>query len=111
MMKSLICLSLILLPLSLIFVVEGFHGKSVPIKDVSAPNVIEVAKYAIDEHNSETNDNLMFVEIVEGKREVLSAIIYDLIIAVKNEGGATKNYKAVVMESGRDKILYSFNEV
>ncbi|KAJ0236710.1 Cysteine proteinase inhibitor 4 [Hirschfeldia incana] len=108
-MKSLICLSLILLPL--ISVVEGFHGKSVPIKDVSVPNVIEVAKYAIDEHNSESNDNLVFVKIVEGKRQVISAIIYDLIIAAMNDGGATKNYKAVVMESGRDKILYSFNEV
>ncbi|KAG2239076.1 hypothetical protein Bca52824_089936 [Brassica carinata] len=110
-MKSLICLSLILLPLIFISVVEGFHGKSVPIKDVSARNIEEVAKYAINEHNSESNDNLVFVKVIEGKRQVLSAIIYDLIIAAKNNGGATKNYKAVVMESERDKILYSFNEV
>ncbi|KAF8093897.1 hypothetical protein N665_0375s0014 [Sinapis alba] len=111
MMKSLICLSLILLPL--ISVVEGFpgHGHGVLIKDVSAPNVKEVAKYAIDEHNSESNENLVFVEIIEGKRQLLSAIIYDLIIAAKNNGGATKHYEAVVMESGRDKILYSFNAV
>ncbi|CAN7110255.1 hypothetical protein BRARA_A01895 [Brassica rapa] len=112
MMKSLICFSLILLPL--IFVVEAFpgDGELVSIKDVSARNIREVAKYAIDEHNSESDDNLVFVKIIEGKWQVRSAIlIYDLTIAAKNEGGATKNYKTVVMESGRDKILYSFNEV
>ncbi|KAF3601429.1 hypothetical protein F2Q69_00034430 [Brassica cretica] len=80
--------------------------------DVSARNIREVAKYAIDEHNSESDDNLVFVKIIEGKWQVRSAIlIYDLTIAAKNEGGATKNYKTVVMESGRDKILYSFNEL
>ena len=111
-MKSLICFSLI--HLSLISVVEAFpgDGELVSIKDVSARNIREVAKYAIDEHNSESDDNLVFVKIIEGKWQVRSAIlIYDLTIAAKNEGGATKNYKTVVMESGRDKILYSFNEL
>ncbi|CAH8317143.1 unnamed protein product [Eruca vesicaria subsp. sativa] len=109
MMKSLICLSFILL--SLISITEGFHGKSVRNRDVWSPKIKEAAKYAIDEHNSESNDNLVLVRIVQGKMQVHSAIVYDLIIEAKDESGVTKNYKAVVMESERDKILYSFNAV
>ncbi|CAH2078877.1 unnamed protein product [Thlaspi arvense] len=96
MMKSLICLSLILLPL--ISVVEGNLGGWKEIKDISDPNVVALAKYAIDEHNKESKANLVYVKIVKGKEQVVSGKKYDLTIAAKNGGGATKNYEAVVVE-------------
>ncbi|ESQ55793.1 hypothetical protein EUTSA_v10026611mg [Eutrema salsugineum] len=96
MMKSLICLSLIILPL--IAVVEGNLGGWKPIKDVSDPNVEAIAKYAIEEHNKQSKANLVFEKVVRGKEQVVSGKKYDLIIAAKNGGGATKNYEAVVVE-------------
>ncbi|XP_018465130.1 cysteine proteinase inhibitor 4 [Raphanus sativus] len=95
-MKSLICLSLILLPL--IAVVEGNLGGWKNIENLSDPNVVSLAKYAVDEHNKQSKANLVFVKIVEGKEQVVSGKKYDLKIAAKDGGGATKNYEAVVVE-------------
>lgn len=94
-MKSLICLSLILLPL--VSVVEGgLIGGWKQIKDLST--VEDIGKYAITEHNKQSKGNLVFVKVVEGKQQVVSGIKYDLIIAAKNGGGVTKKYEAVVVE-------------
>lgn len=101
-MKSLICLSLILLPL--ISVVEGGLlgggglGSAKPIKNLSDPDVVAIAKYAIDEHNKQSKENLVFVKIVEGTTQVVSGTKYVLKIAAKNGSGKTKNYEAVVVE-------------
>ncbi|XP_010449778.1 PREDICTED: cysteine proteinase inhibitor 4-like [Camelina sativa] len=112
MMKSLICLSLILLPL--VSVVEsGLLGGAKPIKDVSDPNVVAIANYAIEEHNKQSKENLVFVKVVEGTTQVVSGTKYDLKIAAKNGGGQIKNYEAVVVEKLwlRSKSLESFKAV
>uniref|UniRef100_A0A1J3H2C1 Cysteine proteinase inhibitor 4 n=1 Tax=Noccaea caerulescens TaxID=107243 RepID=A0A1J3H2C1_NOCCA len=97
MMKSLICLSLILLPL--ISVVEGgLLGSWKPIKDVSDKDIVSLAKYAIEEHNRQSKANLVFEKVVQGKEQVVSGKMYNLTIAAKSYGGATKNYEAVVVE-------------
>ncbi|CAA7025729.1 unnamed protein product [Microthlaspi erraticum] len=97
MMKSLICLSLVLLPL--ISVVEGgLLGGWKPIKDVSDTNVVDLAKYAIEEHNRQSKANLVFEKVVQGKEQVVSGKKYDLTIAAKSYGGASKNYQAIVLE-------------
>ncbi|KAG7616234.1 Cysteine proteinase inhibitor 4 [Arabidopsis thaliana] len=101
MMKSLICLSLILLPL--VSVVEGLGGggglgSRKPIKNVSDPDVVAVAKYAIEEHNKESKEKLVFVKVVEGTTQVVSGTKYDLKIAARDGGGKIKNYEAVVVE-------------
>ncbi|CAN8324792.1 unnamed protein product [Cochlearia groenlandica] len=100
MMKPLICLSLIVF--SLIAVVEGsLLGGAKPIKDVTDPSVVAIAKYAIDEHNKQSKANLVYDKIVEGKEQVVSGKKYSLVIAAKNGGGgggASKNYEAVVVE-------------
>ncbi|KAF3495516.1 hypothetical protein F2Q69_00060102 [Brassica cretica] len=96
MMKSLVCLSLILLPL--IAVVEGNLGGWKKIDNLSDPNVVSLAKYAVDEHNKQSKANLVFVKIVEGKEQVINGKKYDLKIAAKDGGGVTKNYEAVVVE-------------
>ncbi|KAL1194674.1 Cysteine proteinase inhibitor 4 [Cardamine amara subsp. amara] len=97
MMKTLICVSLILLPL--VSVVEsGLIGGWTPIKDVSDPSVTEIGKYAITEHNKQSKANLKYEKIVKGKTQVVAGTKYDLIIAAKSYGGVTKKYKAVVVE-------------
>lgn len=112
MMKSLICLSLILLPL--VSVVEGLGGGGLgtrkPIKNVSDPDVVAVAKYAIDEHNKQSKEHLVFVKVVEGTTQVVSGTKYDLKIAAKDGSGKIKNYEAVVVEKLwlHSKTLESF---
>lgn len=112
MMKSLICLSLVLLPL--ISVAEGaLLGGWKPIKDVSDPNVVEIAKYAISEHNKVSKPNLVYEKVVHGKEQVVSGKKYDLTIAAKNGGGGSKNYEAVVWDKPWEKFrkLESFKAV
>ncbi|KAF8082951.1 hypothetical protein N665_0799s0009 [Sinapis alba] len=111
MMKSLICLSLILLPL--IAVVEGNLGGWKEIKNLSDPNVVSLAKYAVDEHNKQSKANLVFVKIVQGKEQVVSGKKYSLRIAAKDGGGEIKNYEAVVVVKAwiRQRSLESFKAV
>ncbi|CAN7072226.1 unnamed protein product [Brassica oleracea var. botrytis] len=42
--------------------------------------------------------NLVFVKNVEEKEQVVSRKKYNLAIAEKDGGGATKNYEAIVVE-------------
>ncbi|CAF2072905.1 hypothetical protein F2Q70_00035356 [Brassica cretica] len=42
--------------------------------------------------------NLVFVKNVEEKEQVVSGKKYNLTIAAKDGGGATKNYEAIVVE-------------
>ncbi|EOA17680.1 hypothetical protein CARUB_v10006049mg [Capsella rubella] len=116
MMKSLICLSLVLLPL--VSVVEGGlggggYGSQKPIKNLSDPNVVAVAKYAIAEHNKQSKESLVFVKVVEGTTQVVAGTKYDLKIAAKNGAGKVLNYEAVVVEKLwlHSKTLESFKAV
>ncbi|XP_010440146.1 PREDICTED: cysteine proteinase inhibitor 4-like [Camelina sativa] len=117
MMKSLICISLILIPL--VSVVEGGrlgggYGSQKPIKNLSDPNVIAIAKYAIGEHNKQSKENLVFVKVVEGTTQVVSGTKYNLKIAAKSGGGGKiQNYEAVVVEKLwlHSKSLESFKAV
>ncbi|VVA93420.1 unnamed protein product [Arabis nemorensis] len=112
MMKSLICLSLVLLPL--ISVVEGgLLGGWKPIKDVSDPNVVEIAEFAISEHNKVSKPGLVYEKVVQGKQQVVAGTKYDLVIAAKNGGGRSKNYEAVVWDKPYEKFrkLESFKAV
>ncbi|CAF2128484.1 cysteine proteinase inhibitor 4 [Brassica rapa] len=108
-MKSLICLSLILLPL--FSVVEGqLIGGQVQIR-VDEDDVVVVAKFAVSEHNRQSKANLVYVNVVNGTYQIAVGTVYRLIISAKDGSHAAKNYEAAVWEKlDGSKILLSFKE-
>ncbi|KAG2321442.1 hypothetical protein Bca52824_014655 [Brassica carinata] len=104
-MKSLICLSLILLPL--FSVVEG----QLPPRCPDTDEAVALAKFAISEHNWQSNANLVYVNVVQETMQLVTDISYRLIISAKIGSHAAKNYEAVVFRNIDDsKILLSFEE-
>ncbi|KAK9715078.1 hypothetical protein RND81_06G141800 [Saponaria officinalis] len=72
-------------------------GSYKPIPDLHDTHVQEIAKYAVSEHNKLTSARLEYVEIVKGESQVVAGTNYRLVISTK-DGGAVKNYEAVVYE-------------
>ncbi|KAG2316088.1 hypothetical protein Bca4012_066926 [Brassica carinata] len=111
-MKSLICLSLILLPL--FSVVEG-QGIGTPTLMQVDEEVVVLAMFAVSEHNRQSKANLVYRNVVQETMQVVHGLLYRLIISAKNGSHAAKNYEAVVWEKPRGQghhsnILVSFKE-
>nr|GMC83678.1 cysteine proteinase inhibitor 1-like [Ipomoea batatas] len=82
------------------------------IKDPNAPQVVEIAKFAIDAHNKEAKTNLKFESVIKGENQVVAGVNYKLVIAAE-DGGAGNKYEAVVYDRPWDKFreLTSFKQV
>ncbi|MFS7950521.1 putative Cystatin domain-containing protein [Helianthus anomalus] len=80
-----------------------------PIPDVTDPTVVDIAKFAVDEHNKEAHAALKFVKVVKGESQVVSGKNYNLTIMAA-DGGAGKNYVALVWDKPWQKFrkLVSF---
>ncbi|KAK4492812.1 hypothetical protein RD792_000137 [Penstemon davidsonii] len=88
-----------------------------PLQNPNDPHVVEIAKFAIAEHNKEAKASLVFITVVKGERQsgesqLIFGSKYRLLISAK-DGGATapKNYQAVVSERRWGKELLSFQEI
>ncbi|KAH7435155.1 hypothetical protein KP509_06G052500 [Ceratopteris richardii] len=68
-----------------------------------------LAKFAVDEHNTRENKQLSFIQLVSSKKQVVSGILYHLIVEVESEG-LKKLYEAKVLEKAWQnfKSLESF---
>ncbi|KAK2967499.1 hypothetical protein RJ640_010140 [Escallonia rubra] len=73
----------------------GRVGGWQPIKDVKVPEVQEIAKYAVAEHNSQAKTDLKYESVVRGETQVVAGTNYRLVIAAR-DGGVGKQYEAVV---------------
>ncbi|MCO5570846.1 hypothetical protein L7F22_024574 [Adiantum nelumboides] len=73
------------------------------------PQVADLAKFAVDEHNSRQNAQLSFVRLVSAKTQVVSGMMYHMIVEVES-GGLKKLYEAKVWEKAWEnfKSLESF---
>ncbi|KAH7858713.1 hypothetical protein Vadar_027042 [Vaccinium darrowii] len=90
-LKSLPLTLLLLLSLSYPFLLSAaFSGNQEasaplggwrPIENVTAPEVIEVAQFAVAEHNNQTGSMLKFERVVSGEYQVVAGENYRLIIA------------------------------
>ncbi|CAH8337858.1 unnamed protein product [Eruca vesicaria subsp. sativa] len=60
--------------------------------------VVELAMFAIAEHNRHSKTNLVYVDVVQGTMQVVHGLLYRLIISAKTGTRAAKNYEAVVWE-------------
>ncbi|KAF7149948.1 hypothetical protein RHSIM_Rhsim02G0099800 [Rhododendron simsii] len=85
---------------------------SLPIKNVSAPEVIETAQFAVAEHNKKADSTLKFRSVVRGEYQVVAGMNYRLIIAAK-DGGIAGKFEAVVYARpwAHYKRLTSFTKV
>ncbi|CAF2128481.1 unnamed protein product [Brassica rapa] len=111
-MKSLICLSLILLPL--FSVVEG-QGIGSPTRKEVDEEVVVLALFAVSEHNRRSKANLVYINVLQETMQVVHGLLYRLIISAENDSRAAKNYEAVVWEKpqgqgNHSNVLVSFKE-
>ncbi|KAL6990665.1 hypothetical protein U1Q18_008784 [Sarracenia purpurea var. burkii] len=70
-------------------------GRWRPIKNLNAPEVQDVAQFAVAEHNKEASSSLEFQRVVRGETQVVSGTNYRLVIETK-DGAVSENYEAVV---------------
>ncbi|KAL3845466.1 hypothetical protein ACJIZ3_002869 [Penstemon smallii] len=74
-----------------------------PIENPNDPGVVEIAKFAVAEHNKEAHAALGFVSVVKGETQVVAGTKYRLVISAK-DGSATKNYDALVWDKPWEKF-------
>lgn len=87
-----------------------------PIKDLTNPKVVEIGKFAVDEHNKEAKTKLEYQKVVEGEKQTVTDVHYyrknyRLVIAA-TDGGSPHNYLAEVADMPWEKSrnLTSFKE-
>nr|GEY98934.1 cysteine proteinase inhibitor 5-like [Tanacetum cinerariifolium] len=75
----------------------------------SDPLVMEIGKFAVDEHNKEVKASLRYENIVNGESQVVEGIKYNLTIKAA-DGIVENNYQAVVWDkpSPGSRQLISF---
>ncbi|KAJ4848742.1 hypothetical protein Tsubulata_020457 [Turnera subulata] len=79
----------------------ALRGGWEPIKDLEDPHVREVAEYAVSEHGRLKNLQLKLEKIVKGEKQVVSGIMYRLVLAVEEKGAGTKQYTVIVAEDNK----------
>ncbi|PHU16834.1 Cysteine proteinase inhibitor 1 [Capsicum chinense] len=82
-----------------------------PITNLTDPEVVEIGKFAVDEHNKEAKTKLEYQEIIKGESQVVSGTNYRLIITAK-DGDSPHNYLAEVWNKPWKKFrnLTSFRQ-
>ncbi|XP_006346810.1 cysteine proteinase inhibitor 5-like [Solanum tuberosum] len=90
---------------------EAIVGGWNPITNLTNPEVVEIGKFAVDEHNKEAKTKLKFQEITEGESQVVAGINYRLVISAK-DSDSPHNYLAEVWDKPWEKFrnLTSFVE-
>ncbi|KAL8129090.1 hypothetical protein V2J09_018245 [Rumex salicifolius] len=86
-----------------------------PIKDPNDPYVVEIAKFAVTEHNKNKSDDLSFVKVVSGQQQVVAGTNYNLVIVADHPGADSgeSQYQALVYDRPWQKFrsLTSFQKV
>ncbi|KAI3510483.1 hypothetical protein L1887_17520 [Cichorium endivia] len=77
-----------------------------PIANVNDPKVVDIAKFAVNEHDKKDHASLKFIKVVSGKSQVVAGMDYNLTIMAVN-GGLENNYVAIVW----DKPTQNFRQL
>ncbi|WMV60401.1 hypothetical protein MTR67_053786, partial [Solanum verrucosum] len=90
---------------------EVISGLWKPITNTTDPKVVEIGKFAVDEHNEEEKTKLKFQEVVKGEYQVVDGLNYRLLISAK-DGNSLHNYLADVWvkPGGKSRTLTSFED-
>ncbi|CAN4089983.1 unnamed protein product [Withania somnifera] len=90
---------------------EGILGGWKPITNITDPEVVEIGKFAVVEHNKKAKTKLEFQKVINGESQVVAGINYRLVISAKDDG-SQHNYLAEVWDKPWEKFrnLTSFGE-
>ncbi|KAK1436842.1 hypothetical protein QVD17_02626 [Tagetes erecta] len=69
--------------------------------DITDPTVIDIGKFAVNEHNKEDKASLKFVKVVRGESQVVAGMNYNLTITAADadaDADAVKSYVALVWD-------------
>ncbi|TMW81301.1 hypothetical protein EJD97_010507 [Solanum chilense] len=89
---------------------EVLTGDWKPITNITK-EVIEIGKFAVDEHNKEAKTTLKFQKVIKGQNQVVAGMNYRLVIEAK-DGDSTHNYLAQVWDKpDKSKSLTSFKQL
>ncbi|XP_073022706.1 cysteine proteinase inhibitor 1-like [Primulina eburnea] len=71
-----------------------------PIPNVDVLKVLEIARFAVSEHNKKSNVHLEFLKVVKGETQIVEGTNYRLVIIANDKaaGNAPGNYEAVVWD-------------
>ncbi|KAL2245005.1 cysteine proteinase inhibitor 5-like [Sesamum indicum] len=79
------------------------------------PQVVDIANFAVTEHNKEAGSALVFQDVVKGQKQVVAGINYQLVIAAGDgtPAGVRLYYQAIVWEqaSQKSRKLLSFQQI
>ncbi|KAG5242379.1 cysteine proteinase inhibitor [Salix suchowensis] len=108
MKRQVLALSLLFIAATVVVIDAALLGGWSPIEDLKDKHVVEIAEFAVAEHNKEVKSNLKLESIVKGESQVVIArITRQLILTVKG-GKADEQYEAVVNVSENLKALMLF---
>ncbi|KAL0398865.1 UNVERIFIED_CONTAM: Cysteine proteinase inhibitor 1 [Sesamum radiatum] len=111
---SLLCVLLAILLASALNEASAIVGGWKPIDNPKAPEVVEIANFAVTEHNKEAGTSLAFESVVKGETQVVAGTNFRLVIAAKDGSAAgSKQYRALVWDKPWLKFrkLLSFEEI
>ncbi|PWA45291.1 cystatin [Artemisia annua] len=83
-----------------------------PIPNVTDPAIVDIGKFAIDEHNNNSQASLEFRKVVRGQSQVVAGMNYNLTIAaLDGDDHVENNYVAIVWIKPWEQFrrLVSFN--
>ncbi|CAI8601001.1 unnamed protein product [Vicia faba] len=72
-----------------------------PIKNISDPTVIAIARFAVSEYNDQNGAKLEFEKLIKGESQLLPRMetqTYRLTLSAK-DGSSSNNYDAVVLDT------------
>ncbi|KAJ4827380.1 hypothetical protein Tsubulata_007370 [Turnera subulata] len=74
------------------------------------PEVIELARFAVDEHNKKENEHLVFKEVVRASEQVVAGLLYRITLKAAKHGDVSHSYEAqVLLPAGiHAKVLLEF---
>ncbi|GAB2224722.1 hypothetical protein Drorol1_Dr00005491 [Drosera rotundifolia] len=105
-MGAIIFLSLLLLPLvaiSIQAVNPLATGVWEPIKKIKDPQLVEIACFAITEHNLQAHTNLHFEKVLEAKRQVMWEVVTYMEKIQAFDEVVSRQYVTVVYVTGKMK--------
>ncbi|KAG6595136.1 Cysteine proteinase inhibitor 5, partial [Cucurbita argyrosperma subsp. sororia] len=72
-------------------------GGPVPV-DPNDPHVRDIGEWAVNEHNKQSGDSLKFLEVVSGSKQIVSGVLYKLVLLVDVGANYPRKYEAKVWE-------------
>ena len=87
----------------------GRLGGWTPLPNPRAPEIVNIARFAVSEHNKQANTSLVLDSVLKGYTQVVNGLNYRLILSATDERPKPNNYEAIVYSKDASLQLTSFN--